>query len=339
MNKRIDKTGRIYGQLEALYDTGERTKKGECVWAAKCLNVRNGAICGRVIETHKLGQKDGPKQCPECGVAMFCQPRDITGQVFAGRKAVKRIKRYDRTCDIWLFRCLGCGRRVRRNAAKIEGIAPCRKCNPLPKPPQKVTPTDYPALTAQIEFLRAKLAPELSAGKVLEVPVGGGRYSAFVDAQDAPNVLSLRWYVRSDDNDRFYADTKIDGRDVPMHRIILGLTDPKIAGDHRDHIGINNTRSNIRPATSQQNGINTRKRSGHTSRYKGVSWKTVYGRWVVTIELDGKKKHLGYCTDETEAARIYNDAARELFGEFACLNDVPPRKPPVSVGLEYSAVA
>lgn len=59
---RIDRTGQTYGLLTALYDTGKRTAKGGWVWAARC-------SCGRVIETHKLGQKDGPTRCHECSTA------------------------------------------------------------------------------------------------------------------------------------------------------------------------------------------------------------------------------------------------------------------------------
>jgi hypothetical protein len=338
MSTRINRTGQIYGQLTALCDTG-KTKESNRVWSARC-------TCGRVIETHQLGRKKGPKRCLRCAVTLFCQPRDITGQVFAGWKAIKRVKRDAYKSDIWQLRCLGCGRRVRRNAASLNDLRPCRKCNPLPPRPQKPTTTGYPALTAQIAALRIKLAGELSAGQVIEVPVGGGRYSALVDARDAPNVLFLRWYVRPSDNDTYYADTKIAGKDVPMHRIILGLTDPKVAGDHKDHCGVNNTRENLRPATEGQNAANRRKsRKKAHSRYKGVTRQsnTKSKPWMAYIhdKVDGKRKmfHLGRFADEADAARAYNAAAVERFGEFACLNDVLERKPPVSVGFEQISVA
>jgi hypothetical protein len=344
---KLDRMGQVYGQLQALYDTGKRTKKHERVWAARCLSTRNGSACGRIIETHKLGQKDGPVRCSECSTSMYCQLRDIAGQEFSGWKAIKRTKRYNRKRDIWQFRCLRCGRRLCRNAVSaITGnLTPCRKCNPLPKPPQKTTPTDYPALTAQIATLRTKLAAELSAGNVVEVPVGGGRYSAFVSAADAPRVLRLRWYVRPGDEDTFYADTKIAGRDVPMHRFVLGVTDPKTLVDHKDHCGINNTRSNVRPATNGQNAANRRKSSKPShSPYKGVTWQanTKSKPWMAYIhtKVEGKRKiiHLGRFAFEADAARAYNDAALERFGEFACLNDVPERKSLLSIGLKDVAI-
>ena len=35
---------------------------------------------------------------------------------------------------------------------------------------------------------------------------------------------------------------------------------------------------------------------------------------------NGKRKNLGYFLNESEAAQAYDNAARELFGDFAALN-------------------
>ena len=43
---------------------------------------------------------------------------------------------------------------------------------------------------------------------------------------------------------------------------------------------------------------------------------------------DRKAIHLGYFHDEKEAAKAYKDKAIELFGEFACLNDVSDDETP-----------
>lgn len=88
--------------------------------------------------------------------------------------------------------------------------------------------------------------------------------------------------------------------------------------DHINHDGLDNRRSNLRPATTKQNVRNSRSRPG-SSQYKGVDlFRGV--KWRATIRVDGKKKHLGLFVDEKDAARAYNKAALELFGEFACLN-------------------
>lgn len=105
-----------------------------------------------------------------------------------------------------------------------------------------------------------------------------------------------------------------------MHRMILGLTDPKVYTDHKDRNRLNNCRSNLRPATAKQNGCNKTKRKGLTSKYRGVSWFKRDSKWIVHIKVNGKNRHLGVFFDELQAAMKYDEVAKELYGEFATLN-------------------
>ena len=104
---------------------------------------------------------------------------------------------------------------------------------------------------------------------------------------------------------------------MTLHRLLLGSA---VLVDHRDGNGLNNQRSNLRPATHAQNLQNTRKRAGTTSRFKGVCWNKKKQAWVAFIKHEGKKKYLGCFSSEEVAARAYDFAASETFGEFACLN-------------------
>ncbi len=80
---------------------------------------------------------------------------------------------------------------------------------------------------------------------------------------------------------------------------------------------------NCRWVTPQQNQMNTGSRINSTSKYKGVCWFKTRNKWVAQIMIDGKNKHLGYFVDERDAGVAYNIAAKELFGEYANLNDIP----------------
>lgn len=174
-----------------------------------------------------------------------------------------------------------------------------------------------------------------------EIPLYGrlarGRL-ALVDDQDYALVMAYRWNVieprRHGHAYGPYAqagallpDGRRDrGRAILMHKLITGY--PRT--DHVDHNGLNNQRSNLRPATGAQNNGNRRKLRQKSSRFKGVCWYTdprtaTAGWWRATITLDNRQASLGYHATEEDAARAYNRAAREAFGEFAEYNPVTPR--------------
>lgn len=143
-----------------------------------------------------------------------------------------------------------------------------------------------------------------------------GKFVALVDDSDHEMLSRYNWslFMVKTNN---YARAIIDGKGVLMHRLILGLTDPKILGDHADTNGLNNQRSNLRIATRTQNGVN-RKACG-TSKYLGVHLDK-YKYWITQISINKKQTYLGYFKSEIEAAKAYDVAAKKHYGEFANLN-------------------
>ena len=57
-----------------------------------------------------------------------------------------------------------------------------------------------------------------------------------------------------------------------------------------------------------------------TCRLKGVCWDRSRGKFLAQIKANGGCRFLGYHDDPVEAARAYDRAAREHFGEFARTN-------------------
>jgi hypothetical protein len=73
----------------------------------------------------------------------------------------------------------------------------------------------------------------------MEIPLTQGKV-AIIDDADWPLVAEYNWHASKHPNSRWYAvatvwdqETKKSAK-VRMHRLILGLTDPVIKGDHKN---------------------------------------------------------------------------------------------------------
>lgn len=112
---------------------------------------------------------------------------------------------------------------------------------------------------------------------------------------------------------------------IRVHRWILGNPKGKIV----DHINGNKydlRKSNLRIATASQNCANKRKTTKRkcTSTYKGVYKNKTSIRWHSAIKFPKTNKtvYLGSFSTELEAAVAYNTKARELYGEYARINEI-----------------
>jgi hypothetical protein len=107
------------------------------------------------------------------------------------------------------------------------------------------------------------------------------------------------------------------------HRIGYYLyygTWPVSALDHINHITTDNRINNIRLASSGQNGANKKKANNSFSDFKGVHWKKKNKRWCAQIKFNNKVIHIGLFSDQMAAAKAYDEKAKILHGEYACLN-------------------
>jgi hypothetical protein len=156
-----------------------------------------------------------------------------------------------------------------------------------------------------------------------------GIHVILIDDEDYERVLKYSWrikVVKVKGGGRVvkYAQAHspmLNGKRVTirMHRLILNAP-TGVQVDHIDGNGLNNQKSNLRFATSSENMQNSKAKAGAASKFKGVCWNKNESKWVVRIFVDGKRMCLGQYTDEAQAAKVYDKAAREFFGEFACLN-------------------
>lgn len=120
----------------------------------------------------------------------------------------------------------------------------------------------------------------------------------------------------------FYAMTRIKlgykkYKTVRMHQLLV--TGGKV--DHRNGNGLDNTRINLRAATTQQNNFNVGLTKRNKSGYKGV-YESRNGKFVACIRKSGQLIHGGTFEDSKDAAKKYNELALVHHGEFAWLNKV-----------------
>jgi hypothetical protein len=154
---------------------------------------------------------------------------------------------------------------------------------------------------------------ELTRGKV-----------ALVDDEDYEWLSQWKWRAYTTlKNKSFYAVRTVRVNDhrttVRMHRVIMDAPD-NLEVDHIDGDGLNNQRSNLRLATRSQNQANCPLSSRNSSGYKGVYRYRPNGRWTARLRKGDRLLHLGCFDDREEAARAYDVAALEYWGEFARLN-------------------
>ncbi len=113
-----------------------------------------------------------------------------------------------------------------------------------------------------------------------------------------------------------------------MHRVVMERVLQRTLASARyeevDHINgnkLDNRRSNLRLANRSTNQANRGASYHNKSGLKGVCHAPhTKDRWRAQITVRGHKMYLGTFTTPEEAARAYDQAAIQHFGEFARLN-------------------
>lgn len=147
------------------------------------------------------------------------------------------------------------------------------------------------------------------------IPLTQGQ-NAIVDVEDFQFLSRFNWFTTK----KLYAARHNKGNPTEfMHRVILSCENGERV-DHRNHDTLDNRKVNLRKSTPMENQHNSLRRRDNKSGYKGVFWRKDGQNWMAYIRTKGKLIHLGRFHSAEDAARAYDTAAKNYFGEFAHLN-------------------
>jgi hypothetical protein len=150
---------------------------------------------------------------------------------------------------------------------------------------------------------------------------------AIIDDEDYERVSRYRWraFVSKANPNNPYCQNRSTGKTVYLHRFIIGAKTGQVV-DHINRNSLDCRKVNLRICTPAQNSANRRKadgptRYGKSSRYYGVSFDRRSKRFVAQFHGAGSRMARSF-KSEIEAAKQYNEWARQHYGEVAHFNQI-----------------
>ena len=152
------------------------------------------------------------------------------------------------------------------------------------------------------------------------IPLTKGKF-AIVDDEDYEQFSKNKWHV----GPCGYARRSINlgkGKFICKFMHVEVLKPPiGMEAHHRNGNKLDNRRANLASATAGQNAHARRKtKKKKSSKYKGVTWLKSQKCWQARLMKNYKPVFLGNFANEIEAAKAYDQKAKELFKEFAVTN-------------------
>lgn len=206
--------------------------------------------------------------------------------------------------------CEGCGKTYHpfRNAVRTDRARFCSsKCSGSIIGKEKAS-----------SFRTCKLPTSLKGARW--IPLGRGHFS-LVDAVDYERVSALTWSWDGRSGSHVIYQNGRRVRRIRLHQFIL-KADGKTIVDHVNGDQSDCRRANLRFASASESICN-RHKQGRSGRPPMVPYKGVWvsGRkWTAIITFNKKRRYLGSFSTPELAAKAYDDAARELHGQFARVN-------------------
>lgn len=142
----------------------------------------------------------------------------------------------------------------------------------------------------------------------------------YFDLDDYQQVKQYCWSQNS--QGYIHAKEREAGRSIKLHRLVMGVNNPKIYLDHINRNKQDCRKDNLRICTNAQNQINRNLRKDNVSGYTGICFNRLKNKWVATISHKEKNIHIGYYHDINDALSARLSKEREFYGEFSQMSAV-----------------
>lgn len=142
----------------------------------------------------------------------------------------------------------------------------------------------------------------------------------YFDLEDYDIIKNYHWAEKSN---KGYIVTKVWNNNKPssvfMHRLIMKENGFDISNsdiDHINHKTYDNQKSNLRVCNHYQNIVATKTYSNNTSGRKGVSWDKSRNKWIVSITVNKKTRHIGRYDNFEDAVKARKEAEKIYHKEY-----------------------
>ncbi len=136
-----------------------------------------------------------------------------------------------------------------------------------------------------------------------------------VDDDKYYELLKYYWHLTSNG----YAQSTEERKKITMHRYLMNAKEGDII-DHINNDRLDNRVSNLRFSSHALNSHNVSKQKNTLSKYLGVTYDKLRGKFVGVVIKDKEQFYCGGFDTEEDAAKARDLKALELYGSYANLN-------------------
>ena len=144
----------------------------------------------------------------------------------------------------------------------------------------------------------------------------------YFDKEDYDLIKDTDWHFGGRLENRRYLRGLYNGKDICMHRLIMGVLDnPNVVVDHiRANSQNDNRKENLRITIQARNCCNRNISKNNTSGCTGVSFSKRNNKYTAYIRVNGKQVFLGNYIELDDAINARKQAEEKYYGEYSFNN-------------------